>query len=392
MAIRLSFGEPRIVAQGPTYEQAGWGTHQFPEIRRLPDGRLAVSYHIVADTTEAYGLERGWATSSDGGRSWSDVTPEELPAVKARFGTRLPSGRNLRFIMPKPYPISPELHAKLTKIVGRGKNCIAMEDVPDGLFPKTWLFAVSGPETLEEEQYYCDLDFPGMTTGLTTGAIIRPCPFGAMKVAPDGSVWIARYANGRNPVNMGYTGFYACYYFRSTDEGRSFRLMSWIQYLPDTNDFPEAFLTEGFCEPDICWMPDGSMITVMRTGSFTPSYIARSTDGGRTWSKPERFDDFGVYPQLLHLKCGVTLCSYGRPALRVRATRDPSGMKWEEPCELMPSLYGKQEPWARSCFYTGLLPLDDDTAMLVFTDFQIPDKNGVKRKTVMVRTVHAECH
>ena len=390
MAIRLSFGEPHIVAQGPTYEKAGWGTHQFPEIRKLPDGRIAVSYHIVDDTTEAYGLERGWAVSSDEGKTWGDVAPEELPAIKARFGITLPSGRNLRFIMPKPYPIGEELHAKLTKIVGRGKNCIAIEDVPDGLFPKTWLFAVSGPETLEEEEYYCKLDFPGMTTGLTTGAIIRPCPFGSMKVAPDGSVWIAKYANGRNPVNMGYTGFYACYYFRSTDEGRSFRLMSWIQYLPDTNDFPEAFLTEGFCEPDICWIPDGSMITVMRTGNLTPSYIARSTDGGKTWSKPERFDDFGVYPQLLRLACGVTLCSYGRPALRVRATQDPAGMAWEKPYELMPSLYGKREPWGQSCYYTGMLPLDDDTAMLVYSDFYVPDKDGVKRKTVLVRTIHVE--
>lgn len=386
MAVHLSFGEPHIVAQGPSYEQAGWGTHQFPAIRRLPDGRLAVSYHIVDDTTEAYGLERGWATSSDEGLTWTGAAADELPSIKARFGTTLPSGRNLRYIMPRPYPISEELHARLTKIAGKRKNCIAMEDVPDGLFPKTWLFAVSGPDTSEEEQYYCDLDFPGMTTVLNKGAIVRPCPFGSMKVAPDGSVWIASYANGRNPVNLGYTSYYACYYFRSTDEGRSFRLMSWIQYLPDTNEFPDAFITEGFCEPDICWMPDGSMITVMRTGSFTPSYIARSTNGGKTWSKPVIFDDCGVFPQLLRLKCGVTLCSYGRPVLKVRATKDPSGMVWEKPCELMPA----QECWPRSCFYTEMLPLSDDTAMLAYSDFSVPDKDGIKRKSIMVRTIRVD--
>ena len=76
MSVRLSFGEPLIVAQGPTYQEAGWGTHQFPSIRRLPDGRLAVSYHIVDDTTEAYGLERGWATEDPSGMDWEK--PYEL--------------------------------------------------------------------------------------------------------------------------------------------------------------------------------------------------------------------------------------------------------------------------------------------------------------------------
>lgn len=70
MSVRLSFGQPVIAAQGPTWEEAGWGSHQFPAIRALPDGRLALAYHIVNDRAEDYGLERGWALSSDGGESW----------------------------------------------------------------------------------------------------------------------------------------------------------------------------------------------------------------------------------------------------------------------------------------------------------------------------------
>ena len=390
MAVKLSFGEPHVVARGPEYRQCGWGTHQFPSIRRLPDGRILAGYHIVDDSSEAYGKERGWAVSEDEGISWKAVSEAELPALKARSGIRLANGDYLRYIMPRPWPVSDEMHRQLKQKAGGRRNCIPMEDVPDGLFPKTWLFALSKPDSCREEEYYCKLDYPGMTTWLTTGAIVRPCPFGSMKLAPDGSIWIARYSNGRNPVNMGFTSYYACYYFRSVDNGRSFKMMSWIQYLPDTNEFADAFMTEGFCEPDICWMPDGSMITLMRTGSLTPSYIARSTDGGANWSKPVRFDDCGVLPQLLHLGCGVTLASYGRPAMKIRATCDPSGMDWDEPYVLMPSRLGKQDNWAQSCYYTELMPINDDTAMMIYSDFYAPDENGVQRKTILVRTIHVD--
>ena len=93
-----------------------------------------------------------------------------------------------------------------------------------------------------------------------------------------------------------------------------------------------------------------------------------------------------MFPQLLRLKCGVTLCSYGRPVLKVRATKDPSGMVWEKPYELMPA----QECWPRSCFYTEMLPLSNDTAMLAYSDFSVPDKDGIKRKSIMVRTIRVD--
>ena len=43
-----------------------------------------------------------------------------------------------------------------------------------------------------------------------------------------------------------------------------------------------------------------------------------------------------------------------------------------------------------TCSYAGLLALDDRTALLVYTDFNWPDAKGVKRKTVLARTVTAK--
>lgn len=389
MSLKLSFGTPVIVAQGPTYRDAGWGPYQFPKLANLGNGTIAIRYHIVQDESEAYGQEGGWATSKDGGAHWQAVEPANLPAVKARFGTKLASGKYLRSIQPAPYKISPELHKELSQKMNYYQRSLGVEEIPDGLFEKDqWLFAISEPDSLKERLFYSNLDFPGMTLSLTTGAIVRPFPFGPMYTAPDGSLWIAHYWRGRNPENLGHTSYYACYYFQSLDEGTSFQLKSWIQYLPDTYAFPRAFTTEGFCEPDLCFMPDGSMITLMRTGGDTPCYLARSTDGGQHWETPVLFDRCGVLPQLLHLPCGVTLASYGRPGLFVRASADPSGMQWDDPYTLMP--YDPARATQVSCCYTSLLPLDDRTALLAYTDFAVADAAGIPRKSIMVRTIHVD--
>lgn len=64
-------------------------------------------------------------------------------------------------------------------------------------------------------------------------------------------------------------------------------------------------------------MPDGSMLALLRSGP--PSYITRSMDQGRSWSKPQIFDKLGVLPQRLVLKSGVTLATYGRSWIFLRA-------------------------------------------------------------------------
>ena len=191
---------------------------------------------------------------------------------------------------------------------------------------------------------------------------------------------------GRDPESMGHQLLRQL--LLDPDEGRSFHLRGWLLYLPDLREFPDAFIAEGLCEPDICFMPDGSMITLLRTGSRTPSYIARSVDGGRHWSEPKMFDRCGVLPQLLRLGCGVTLASYGRPGLYVRASTDPSGMQWDEPYELRP--YRPDRLIADGCSYTQMLPLSDCAALLAYTDFNVPDAQGIRRKSVMVRSILAE--
>jgi len=393
MAVKLRIGEPVLVAMGPAMKDVGWGTHQFPDLRRLPDGRIVMSYSVVADMCSEHGKERGWAVSEDEGATWRDVPDSEIPEIKKFFGTKLPSGKYLKEVSLRPLLVEEGYYKKFPRHrAGRTfidpVYSVPAEDVPDGLIAKTWTYQLSDPATGEVTQYECDLDFPGMTIHMLESAICRPCPSASPRVAPDGTLWQVTYAWGRNPKNLGMTApYYACYYFQSLDEGKSFKLKSWIQYVPDTEEFPNAFSVEGFCEPDLAFMPDGSMITLLRTGGG-PSYLARSTDGGNSWAKPEKFDFCGVLPQLEVLGCGVTLATYGRPGLYVRATEDPAGLQWEDPVTLIP--YNGEPGWCDSCCYTHLLPLDDRTVLLAYSNFRVKDEAGVDRKCMMVRTIHVD--
>jgi hypothetical protein len=149
-----------------------------------------------------------------------------------------------------------------------------------------------------------------------------------------------------------------------------------------------AYATE---EEVVAAIKNGSVVVLMRSGSPRgprdknrfPSYIARSTDNCRTWSKPEIFDEIGVLPQITRLGCGVTIATYGRPVIYLKATDDPSGREWEEhiPIELSPSDHD------RSCCYTRILPIDDHSALLAYSDFNYPDPCGEPQKSILVRKI-----
>ena len=188
-----------------------------------------------------------------------------------------------------------------------------------------------------------------------------------------------------------YMDKYCVYIFESCDCGRTWNYLSQIPTSEEVVSCNPA--AEGFCEPMMSRLPDGSISILLRTGSNNPSYIARSVDDCRTWSKPEIFDTNGVLPQILTLPSGVTIASYGRPILKLRATSDPSGVQWEDPIpipltELEPQeremAWGKRQ---QSCFYTGLLPIGENTVLFVYSDFHYHNPDGKRVKSILVRKI-----
>ena len=58
MSVKLKIDDPIIAIMGPE-SKVGWGPFQFPEIRKIPDDKLVMRYHLNQDIEEEYGKENG---------------------------------------------------------------------------------------------------------------------------------------------------------------------------------------------------------------------------------------------------------------------------------------------------------------------------------------------
>lgn len=384
----IELGEPVVVAMAPANIR-GWGAYQFPGLDRLPDGKIRISIQVEADSALSYGLPCMQAVSADEGKTWT-VLPREQPgagaAISAASPVVLANGERIAMKMCRPLQVA---GIKLPASIGTSTSGCAyyrIEDLPpecrDGW--RLCRYPAGGGEPKEEKAV---VRLPGELRYVVEG--VMPLPWWAghrLLLAPDGAVWAfteeCRIVDGEFHAKPEIT------FLRSTDNGRSFEYLSAIPYNPDPVADPQAAKRTGFYEPCVNVMPDGSALCLLRTTEgldVSPLYQCRSTDNGRTWSKPEVFDDLGVWPQMLTLKNGVTLSAYGRPGLYVRASADSVGRTWGRRATVVPPGVVHTD----TCSYCALLPLSDDTALIAYSDFNVPGPDGTMRKAICVRTVRA---
>jgi hypothetical protein len=179
------------------------------------------------------------------------------------------------------------------------------------------------------------------------------------------------------------------FFYGSADYGHSWTVLGRIPYQPDTRRDPKGAERAGFTEPATEMLPDGSLLCVLRTTDglgVGPMYSSRSTDGGRTWTRPEAFSENGVLPRLLQLANGVMVLSSGRPGVQLRFSADGHGARWTKPFEMLP---WAGDVWAGTCGYTGLLPTGPDRFLMTYSNFEYPTAAG-RRKAIMVREVRVE--
>ncbi len=391
--LNVELGEPVTVVQAPANIRA-WGPYQFPGLERLADGVIRVSFQVGADSATAVGLPPMQAVSADEGKTWT-VLPLPETSTGAVSCTqpplRLPNGERIQIRMLRPLKVDTlQLPAEpVGKFVCYGGTFTyySPEDLPaaarDGW--RLYRFAKDGAAPVEEQ---ATMRIPGELRVVTEGVLPPPWYTGHRLLrAPDGAVWAigedCRVVDGR------FRDTWAAIILRSTDHGHSFDLWGEIPYQPDPTADRQAAVRAGFTEPCVHFLPDGSVICFLRTtdgNGVGPMYWARSTDNGRTWSKPAVFDDLGVWPQALTLGNGVTLVAYGRPGLFVRVTREPGGKQWGPRVEVVkPSQVGTD-----TCSYCSLLPLSDDTALIAYSEFNIPGPDGTPRKSIRVRRIAVE--
>ena len=115
---------------------------------------------------------------------------------------------------------------------------------------------------------------------------------------------------------------YSSWCLGSEDGGQTWHYRGCVPPLPEMGD-------EGWAEPGLTLLPNGELLTILRNGEGNaPLYLARSGDGGRTWSDPVRSRLHGQYPGLLTLSNGLIVATYGRPDNRIAVCLDGLGEGW----------------------------------------------------------------
>jgi hypothetical protein len=385
----IELSDPVTVALAPA-EIKEWGPYQFPGLERREDGAIGIRFHVESDSAQAYGLPPGRAVSTDEGRTW-----QVLPRESAANGTasswqsppiELPNGDLIWACQQRPFEakLLPLPEKPFGTFVSYGKrfDLYRTADLPEECLDGWQIYrraAGVGEPTLER----AEVRIPGETRYVAEGVLRRPW-FQTLLLAPDGAVWAVQYET--RLVDDVLRPHWWAMILRSTDGGRTFDLWSEIPYTPDVAADAHADVRNGFTEPNVCFMSDGSVICLMRTTDGSgpgPLYISRSTDNGRTWSRPAVFDNLGVWPQILRLRNGVTLAAYGRPGLYLRATTDPAGLRWAPRITVVPP----GDLHTETCSYASLLPLGDDRALLAYSDFNLRHADGQRCKGIRVREV-----
>lgn len=455
--MQIKLGNKIVVAQGPTFDIKDpdcWGPFQFPRAYLLDDGKIAVSLYNAQETD--FGTKRMYFISSDNGVSWTkaNFNAQDKCGVLLPNGDRLfepeepgvvlddyfiPWGFYCSSILPGEEPESGNLFSKpprkLTAWGGTYEESTKMprpysisynqygqqvrvylhDSLPSGLLPKAlpYIRLKKGEDKpVKELAPLLDWNHYFNTCVIANDKICfaPTSATGRLRVAPDGSVWTATSSYNKfavNPTNGAVINAAVSFFLRSDDNGKTFHLVSFLEHI--RNSSLEPSISAGFLEPDIAFLPDGTIFALLRTTEcvsmntleFAPLYCARSTDNGKTWSKPEKFADSGVLPKLCTLKCGTTLASYARMGTYIRKTDDPSGINWDDPIEILPATdraYLANEPhkalftqeYSGSCCNVDLIAISDNEAMLFYTDFYYPDKDGIKRKTLIAQKITVE--
>ncbi|HCS21746.1 MAG TPA: hypothetical protein DIW47_14510 [Bacteroidetes bacterium] len=384
LVLTVRLGDPAIIDVAAKPER--WGFFQFPTIYRSLDNAVVAKWNMSDDEMESYGKENhSFSLSKDTGKSWSVVGKEPV----AGDGLILPDGERIAIYTPPALKVE---DIQLPKSVGAS---LATGSSKAGEFT----FYKLDQLPFELQGVYINRLNKGEANWTHEHAVLNDSQavryslrgqfpivwWGDMRIASDNAI-IAGIYPGFLLGKVGHTDPSGVFFYRSTDNGRTWEIQGRIPYIPDLKADPNGDKNHvlGFTEPAFEILSDGSFLCVMRTGNLNPMYFSRSTDMGVTWSKPESFTQAGVLPRLLQLENGIIVLTSGRPGVQMRFCIDGKGEKWTDPFEMLPF---DNEKVTVSCGYTGLLATGPDRFLLIYSDFKYQNKEKEIRKAIKVRQI-----
>ncbi len=390
--MQINISDPKIIAESTFVNEPDvdrWGQYQFPSLDRLLDGRIAVTFHVNADSAKAYGkapMAANRGVSSDDGRTW-EIVKSDAPVA----GLLLPNGDRLRagvYDVTEPAPEVANLSlppVRTTGITSYGNepfNCYRQVELPRKLQGVASARMIADSTTWVKEK--ARLDDPDALVRTAEG-VLPVLWWGDVRLTPDNALLAVVYPHRIEGPDSAYVH---CGCYRSEDHGKSWQIQSRLLYRPVNTSDVHAAKRGGFGEPATIILPDGEIVTVLRTTDGNgdgPLYQSRSTDEGKSWSAPTPIRKYGVKPCLLRLGNGVLVLSTGRPGADLAFSFDGRGESWTEPYLLVPiEGPGNQDD---SCGYTSLLALDDNSFLVTYSWFRKPTDDGETRKAILMRKV-----
>jgi hypothetical protein len=375
-----------IVAAVSAPNETRWGFTQFPALSRLPDGRILLCYADAEDASETHGNTAPALVSVDEGETWVAFAGEPNPVRPHYAITQADEGEffaipSIRYFDVKKAEITlPEPVAEAF-VYGPLYTYRAADFPVEVLEHFRWLdskrWNPSSGEWVDEKVEYETRDL--LVWRRKDSDLLPRTFFERPAIRHRGEILYAdyrvRYAlkDGQVPAKGG-TDLMA-----SKDNGHSFEHRGVVGIDRDGNDL--------MGEPTLAETSEGNLVCVIRKADHEqkPMAVTRSDDGGRTWSEPLEFCEFGVFPCLQKLAAGPLVLSYGRPGVHIRISSDGNGRDWTAPVTLIPG--DPAETGRYSCGYTSLLELADDSLLIAYSDFEHRDSEGTKRKAILTRKV-----
>ncbi|MCY3783858.1 MAG: sialidase family protein [Chloroflexi bacterium] len=299
----------------------------FPHVIELADNclfmRFSRSQHAIADVEPKRDV-----FSTDDGETWGDPPPG------MDFG-----GGSLGYlrdgtIMRLEHNTVEANRRTWDKHVGPF-HLVMQEDDPTFRL-RTWR---SNGDPIDSLEFKID-GLPWDTASYQTYAKILDLDDGSLLAAMEAQVGPPRKTDeirddGRHRWAITMTTFIV----RSRDRGRTWDFVT--AFRPEELNLVygggDRPVDEGLTEADLIVAANGDILCVNRTGSYSPMWQTRSTDGGHTWGAPHPVGWQGVKPRLNLLPNGVLTCAagrggYGHPQVtHVMISLDGTGSHWEAP-------------------------------------------------------------
>lgn len=372
--------DPIVIARGPEDVAVDkWGPWQFPYLKKNENtGEIFCYFNVTEDSAADYGLPPGVFVSRDSGETWQASHESELPGIELENGDRIRRYETCPLKVEDVTLPSKPLAQRLLYDVPI--SYYRAEDISEVNEWKLWR-QEKGSRTWREE--VVRVDIPGLILHEIQGVVPRPF-FWDIRRLSDGNLYTLQYR-----VRNGNDFRFAAQVLKANQDATHWTMISEVAC---SEKLAQQFkLAEhnayGFTEPIMDIAPDGTFFMILRTtGSAvpTPSFICYSNDEGKTWSEPELFDDLGVWPRTAVLRNGVTAVTYGRPGVFLKYSQRPDCRQWSEPYTLLTP--GKVH--MDTCSYTDMLPLGDDSVLVVYSDFQnYKSDNGKPVKAILARKI-----